>query len=108
MLPHQTIALDEDYVAQHPPVIDPSLPAGLQKDRSKPLHLLVCQPVKLTHNPSQAGSLNHAACRRSSGFMGPDSIDEQARVAEEVTALIVAWLADFAVLRDQARACARR
>jgi len=35
---------------------------------------------------------------------------EQTRVAEEVAALpegalIVAWLADYAVLRDQARAC---
>jgi len=35
---------------------------------------------------------------------------EQARVAEEVDALpegtlIVSWLADYAVLRDQARAC---
>ena len=38
---------------------------------------------------------------------------EQMRVAEEVAALregalIVTWLADYAVLRDQARACARR
>ena len=38
---------------------------------------------------------------------------EQERVAEEVAALpegalIVTWLADYAVLRDQARACARR
>ena len=38
---------------------------------------------------------------------------EQARVAEEVAALpegalIVGWLADYTVLRDQARACARR
>jgi hypothetical protein len=38
---------------------------------------------------------------------------EQERVAEEVAALpegalIVGWLADYAVLRDQARACARR
>jgi len=38
---------------------------------------------------------------------------EQARVAEEVAALpestlIPGWLADYAVLRDQARACARR
>ncbi|WP_338014144.1 hypothetical protein [Alkalilacustris brevis] len=37
----------------------------------------------------------------------------QARVAEEVAtlsegALIVGWLADYAVLRDQARACAGR
>lgn len=35
---------------------------------------------------------------------------EQARVAEEVAALpegalIIGWLADYAVLRDQARAC---
>jgi hypothetical protein len=38
---------------------------------------------------------------------------EQARVAEEVAtmpegALIVDWLADYAVLRDQARICAGR
>ena len=38
---------------------------------------------------------------------------EQARVAEEIAALpegalIVGWLAGYAVLRDQARACARR
>jgi hypothetical protein len=38
------------------------------------------------------------------------SLAEQARVAEEVAALpegalIVGWLADYAVLRDQARAC---
>ena len=38
---------------------------------------------------------------------------EQARVAEEVAALpegalMVGWLADYAVLRDQARACAGR
>jgi len=37
---------------------------------------------------------------------------EQARAAEEVAALpedavIVGWLADYAVLRDQARACRR-
>jgi len=35
---------------------------------------------------------------------------EQARIADEVAALpeealIVSWLADYAVLRDQARAC---
>ena len=38
---------------------------------------------------------------------------EQARMVEEVAALpegalISAWLADYAVLRDQARVCARR
>ena len=38
---------------------------------------------------------------------------DQARAAEEVTALqkeavIVAWLADYAVMRDQVRACRRR
>jgi len=40
------------------------------------------------------------------------SWEEQGRVAEEVAglpegALIVSWLADYAVLRDQARVCAR-
>ena len=38
---------------------------------------------------------------------------EQARVAEEVAALpegalILGWLADYAALRDQTRACANR
>jgi len=38
---------------------------------------------------------------------------EQGRLAEEVAALpeearIVDWLADYAVLREQARSCARR
>ena len=38
------------------------------------------------------------------------SLAEQARVAEELAtlpegALIVTWLADYSVLRDQARAC---
>lgn len=38
---------------------------------------------------------------------------EQARVAEEVEALhegaiLISWLADYAVLRGQARACAQR
>ena len=56
------------------------------------------------------------------GFDGPPSAcppvveysrAEQARVAEEVAALpegavITEWLADYAVLREQARACARR
>ena len=41
------------------------------------------------------------------------SREEQARVAEEVAALlegalITGWLADYAVLREQARACAER
>ncbi|MFN3953326.1 MAG: hypothetical protein ACK4LQ_02665 [Pararhodobacter sp.] len=56
------------------------------------------------------------------GFDGPPSACppvveysriEQVRVAEEVAALpegalIVGWLADYAVLRDQVRACAGR
>jgi hypothetical protein len=38
---------------------------------------------------------------------------EQGRVAEEITALpqnaaIIGWLADYAVMRDQSRACQRR
>jgi hypothetical protein len=38
---------------------------------------------------------------------------EQSRLASEITALpedtlIIGWLADYAVLRDQARACADR
>jgi hypothetical protein len=49
------------------------------------------------------------ACPPVAGY----SRAEQARVAQEVAALpegalIPTWLADYAVLRDQARACARR
>ena len=48
----------------------------------------------------------HGACPPVTGY----SRAEQARVAEEVAALqegalIAEWLADYAVLRDQARAC---
>lgn len=52
MLPHQPIALNEDYATHHAPVIDPGLAAGLRKERSQPLDLLVAQPKKLVHDPS--------------------------------------------------------
>jgi hypothetical protein len=63
--PPQPIAVDEDYPAQHTPVIDPRLAVALRKERPQPLHLLVGQPEKVAHHhPRQFGSLNHAGDRR--------------------------------------------
>jgi hypothetical protein len=45
--PAQPVAVDEDYPAQHPPVIDPRLAARLRKERPKPLHLRVRQPKEI-------------------------------------------------------------
>jgi hypothetical protein len=42
--PPQTIAIDEDYAAQNPPIIDARLAMALWKERSQPIHLLVRQP----------------------------------------------------------------
>jgi hypothetical protein len=42
--PPQAIAIDEDYTAQDPPIIDARLTVALWKERFQPLHLLVRQP----------------------------------------------------------------
>lgn len=48
--PLQPIALDEYYLAQNTPVIDPWLAVAVRKIRSTPLHLLVDQPEKSSLN----------------------------------------------------------
>jgi hypothetical protein len=50
MLPHQPIALKEDNPAQHPPIINPRLAAGLRKERPKPVNLRLGQPEKIAHH----------------------------------------------------------
>ena len=52
MLPHQPIALYVDYPAQHPPVINPGLAAGLRKVWPQPFNLRLGQPVQIAHDPS--------------------------------------------------------
>ena len=47
--PPQPIAIDEDYPAQHPLVINPRLAVGLREERLKLGHLIVRQPVKIAH-----------------------------------------------------------
>jgi hypothetical protein len=42
--PPQAIAIDEDYAAQNPPIIDARLAMALRKERPQPIHLLVRQP----------------------------------------------------------------
>lgn len=71
--PSQPVAVDEDYPAQHSPVIDPRLPVAFGEERLQPLHLRVRQPEKVAHpHPRQFGSLNHAGRTASSRSMGPD------------------------------------
>ena len=71
--PTQAIAIDEDYAAQHAPIIYTRLAMALREERPQPLHLLVGQPVKVAHHhPRQFGSLNHADRAASSKSMGPD------------------------------------
>jgi len=42
--PSQPVAIDEDYPAQHTPVIDPRPAMALREERLQPLHLFVGQP----------------------------------------------------------------
>lgn len=44
--PAQPVAIDEDDLAQHPPIINLGLAAALGKIWRKPHHLLVGQPVQ--------------------------------------------------------------
>ena len=53
VLPHQPIALNEDYPNQHPAVINPWLAAGLRKERT--------QPVRILHARLLKGSSKYAA-----------------------------------------------
>ncbi len=54
MLPHQPIALYEDYPTQHPPVIDPGLATRLWKIRAQPCKLRLGQPQNITHHASNS------------------------------------------------------
>ena len=68
----QHIAIDEDYAAQHTPVINARLTVALGKEGLQTGHLRVAQPEKVAHNPVSMQSLNQAASARS---MGPDPTD---------------------------------
>jgi hypothetical protein len=59
--PPQAIAIDEDYPAQHTPVIDARLAMALGEEGLKPRHLRVGQPEKVAHRSVSLRSLNHAA-----------------------------------------------
>lgn len=48
--PPQAIAIDEYYSTQNAPVIHARLAMTLWKERPKPRHLFVRQPVKIAHN----------------------------------------------------------
>lgn len=65
--PPQPIAIDKDYAAQHPPVIDARLTVALGKEGLQTGHLRVGQPEKVAHDPVFLRSLNQAASARSTG-----------------------------------------
>ena len=74
-----------------------------------PRAALAAATIFLTACAGVSSDARPSACPPVVGY----SQAEQARVAEEVAALpeealIPDWLADYAVLRDQARACAVR
>jgi hypothetical protein len=73
VLPHQPMALYEDYPAQYRPVINPRFTTGLRKERRQALSLCFCQPEKkaLMIHP-QFGKMKHDATPRSSSFTGHD------------------------------------
>ena len=45
--PSQPIAIDEDYAAKHPSIIDPRLAMAFGKERPQACHLRVGQPEKI-------------------------------------------------------------
>lgn len=72
----------------------------------RPLIALATAMTFLTGCAGVGSETPHSACPPVVKY----SPAEQARVAEEITALpegalIVGWMADYAVLRDQARRC---
>ena len=76
------------------------------KCSTRPLIALAAAMTSLTGCAGVGSETPHSACPPVVEY----SRAEQARVAEEVAALpegalIVWWLADYAVLRDQARRC---
>ena len=48
--PAQAIAIDKYNATQHPPVINPGNPVRQGKEWLQPRHLLIRQPVKITHS----------------------------------------------------------
>lgn len=69
----QAIAINEDYPAQYPPMVDSRLAMAVSEEGPQPLHLLVRQPEKMAHHhPRKIGSLNHAASGAPSRSMGSD------------------------------------
>lgn len=77
------------------------------KCSTRRLIALAAATISLTGCAGVGSETPHSACSSVVEY----SREEQARVAEELAtlpegALIVGWMADYAVLRDQARACA--
>ena len=61
LAPAQAIAIDEDYAAQYPPVIDPRLAVALGEEGLQTGHLRIGKPEKIAHDPVSLRRLNHAA-----------------------------------------------
>ena len=59
--PPQAIAVDENYAAQHPQIIDTGLAMALGKEGPQPRHLRFCLPEKVAHLSVSSQRLNHAA-----------------------------------------------
>lgn len=47
---HQPIALNEDYPAQNPPIVNPRLATRLRKERLQAVQLCFRQPEKIAHD----------------------------------------------------------
>ena len=54
--PPQAVAIDEDYAAQDPPVIDTRLTVALWKEGLQPRHLLGCSQKKLLIDHAPRGA----------------------------------------------------
>jgi hypothetical protein len=57
----QAIAIEEDYAAQYPPVVDPRPAVALGKEVPQPRHLRLGQPEKFAHDPDPLRRLIQAA-----------------------------------------------
>ncbi len=72
VLPHQPVALNVDYPAQHPPVIDTRLASGLRKERPQPLDLHFRQPEQIARDPSPLWESESPRHRSIKHDYGPD------------------------------------
>ena len=61
LAPAQAMAIDGDYAAQRPPVIDPRLAVALGEEGLQTGHLRIGKPEKVAHDPVSLRRLNHAA-----------------------------------------------